>query len=192
MHAERHDLGVEEALDHAEERVELLAALQPHHEVGLQQLHLVVLDQLTVDARHEAAGIDDDEVRALLTGADVQPGERGDERQQVALRRGRPDEPEGVGLRERLGLEVLERAHVLEPDGGRRTDGLLAGVAVEERRGAAGLEGGAQHRLREGRLPGVEAADQEHRAMVPHGALHEHVMLVQSTPSSVVRRLGAP
>ena len=45
----RYGLDPEEPVDDAEDRLELLAALEPDHEVGLQHVDLVVLHELTAD-----------------------------------------------------------------------------------------------------------------------------------------------
>ena len=98
MHGSETDVDAEEPLDHPEDGVELLATLQPHDQIGLEQLDLVVLHELAPDAAHHAAGVDDHEIAPLLACAVAEPGERSHQRQQVALGRGRADEPERVGV----------------------------------------------------------------------------------------------
>ena len=135
MHTQGNDLGREETLDHAEERQELLAALEPHDEIRPEHLDLVVLEHLPVDPRNHPGRVHDDEVRPHLLGLFVQGGHPRDDRQQVALRRRGADERQRVGARERLRFEVLGPAQDLQRDRGGRPDRLLADVRVQERRG---------------------------------------------------------
>ena len=59
VHGRRHRLDPEEAVDHAEDRLELLAALEPDHQVGLQHVNLVVLHELAPDPGDLAARVHD-------------------------------------------------------------------------------------------------------------------------------------
>src|SRR5919201_3970539 len=68
VHPEADDLDAEEALHHAADRLELLAALEGDHQVRFQCVDLVVLHELDADARALAAGITDDERGALSVG----------------------------------------------------------------------------------------------------------------------------
>ena len=59
VHGGGHRLDPEEAVDDPEDRLELLAALEPDHEVGLEHVDHVVLEQFAADPGDLAARVDD-------------------------------------------------------------------------------------------------------------------------------------
>ena len=67
MDPERHHLGREEPLDHAQQR-QVLPTLQTDDQVGPERLHLVVLERLPGDPGHEPGRVDDDEIGPELLG----------------------------------------------------------------------------------------------------------------------------
>ena len=141
--------------------VELLAALQTDDEVGLEQLHLVVLHELAVDPRHHAARVDDHEVRALGERSIVQARERpsraaGDDPAARWSRRTRGASAWPSGRASRSSAE----RDVLQADGARRTDRLLAQVAVDVGDRPPNGERVRRDGARERALPGVQAPEE--------------------------------
>ena len=105
-------------------------------------------------------------------------GDAADHRQEVALRRRRADEVQRVGRRERLGLEILRASNDLQRDRRRRPHGLLTDIRVQDRRGPARRERSRQELARQRGLPGIHAADQEHRVLRSHRLVDERLVLV--------------
>src|SRR5919204_2895270 len=192
---ERDDLGGEEPLDHAEERQELLAALQPDDEVGLQELDLVVLQDLPVDPGDQPARVDNHEVGSLLPGLPVELGDAGDDGQEMALGGGRTDERQRIGPLEHLGGEVIGRADVLQRDRGRWSDRFLADVGVQERGRSSRRHRGLEQPPCEGALARVDPADQHHGSLRADRLVDQRFVLVHiasAGPSQPTTPLGGP
>ena len=184
---QRHDVGAEEALDHPEDRVELLAALESHDEVGLEEVDLVVLHELAPDPADHAARVDHDEVGALLVRAVAEPRERPDHRHEMVLRARRAHEPEGVGVGEPFEREVVGLADVLQAHRGGRSDRLLRDVGVEVGHRATEPSAYAAVARASVLLP-ASSPHEQHRVRLARGPIHEPVVLVHLLPPCPARR----
>src|SRR3990170_1705771 len=182
VNAERHDLGREEPLDHSEERQELLAALEPDDQIGLEHLNLLIVQDLSVDARHETARVHHDEVRPRLLGLPEEAGHAGHDLEQVALGRGRAHEPHGILLRHGRGIQVLRVPDHPQRHGRGRPDRLLPDVGIEERRRSPGRDRGLEEPSRQGALARVEPAEQHDGVLGAHRLLDERFVLVHLSP----------
>ena len=188
MDGRRHRLDPEEAVDHAQDRLELLAALEPDHEVGLQHVDLVVLHELATDPGDLAARVHDQQLRALVARSVAKATERAHQRDQVILRRDRADEPQGVGLGHPLGDQVVGFADVLHAHRRGRTHRLLGHVRIDVGDPSADPQRESGGRSGEGALAGVEPAEEQDRAGMPRCLIDELLVLVHRGSSVRSRR----
>ena len=193
------DVDPEEPVDHPEDRLELLAALQPGDEVRLEHVDHVVLHQFAGDPRDLPARVDDQEVGSFAAGPVAETLERADQRDEVVLGPGRAHEPEGVGVRQRSNVRSSAVRMCFRPTVAGGPTVFCGHVGVDVGDGAPEAQrerrGGARQRA----LARVEAAEEQrpcaHRARLGH----EPVVLVHGRHlrPAVHRRLaprraGAP
>jgi hypothetical protein len=161
-----------------EDRIELLPALEPHDEIGLEHVDLVVLHELAADPADLPAGVHDHEVGPFTPCPLPQPLEGAHQRDEVILGRGRPDEPQGVGLGHPLHREIVRLPDVLHADRRRRPDRLLRHVGVEIRDRPADPQRVRGGRACERALARVKTADEHHGPRVASGSVDELLVLV--------------